>query len=64
MHGLPIRVTAIADCTVVTFYGPVSCYKSASVTGSGTVRAQATCYIQTIFTGLYGNDGECLCEEL
>lgn len=64
MHGLPIRVTAIADCTVVTPFGPATCYKSKSVSGSGQVTAQATCYVTTIWAGPYWNEGECLCEEL
>jgi len=63
MRGLPLRVTAIADCVVYTL-GTPTCYKSKSATGSGQVTAYATCYVPTIFAGVGLNGGECLCEEL
>jgi hypothetical protein len=64
MHGLPLRVTAIADCVVVTPFGPATCYKSKSASGSGQVTARATCYVPTIWAGPNWNEGDCLCEEL
>jgi hypothetical protein len=64
MNGLPLRVTAIADCVVVTPFGPATCYKSKSASGSGQVTAQATCYVSTIWAGSNWNEGDCLCEEL
>jgi hypothetical protein len=63
MHGLPLRVTAIADCVVYAL-GQPTCYRSKSASGSEQVTAYASCYVPTIFAGVGLNEGGCLCEEL
>jgi hypothetical protein len=70
MNGLPIRVKAHADCTVVGLsIKSGSC--TATSTGSGRVTAHASCWITAWWISLFESDGWlnesrswCRCEEL
>lgn len=62
-YDLPISVDAIADCTVYHL-GSSSCDESETEVGEGEVRAEADCWVNTIFSGVGVQDGGCACTEL